>query len=110
MKQLRRGYMRKVDREAYLNAMREIDIHKSLHHESIIELHEVIDDVEDDKVYLIMEAAPRGQIMIQDQGRFHRPGGSLFYSEDEIRSFSRQLVEAVGYLHDNKIIHCDLKP
>ena len=57
MKQLRRGYMKKMDREAYLNSMREIDIHKSLKHNSIIRLYEVIDDAEDDKVYLIMEAA-----------------------------------------------------
>jgi serine/threonine protein kinase len=60
MKQLRRGYMRKVDREAFLNSMREIDIHKSLQHESVVKLFEVIDDTEDDKVYLIMEAASNG--------------------------------------------------
>ena len=44
MKQLRRGYMRKVDREAYLNSMREIDIHKQLKHAGIVELKTVIDD------------------------------------------------------------------
>ena len=52
--------MRKVDREAFLNSMREIDIHKSLQHESVVKLFEVIDDTEDDKVYLIMEAASNG--------------------------------------------------
>ena len=44
MKQLKRGYMRKVDREAYLNSMREIDIHKQLRHRNIINLIEIIDD------------------------------------------------------------------
>ena len=44
MKILRRGYMRKVDRGAYINSMREIDIHKMLLHRNIIRLYEIIDD------------------------------------------------------------------
>ena len=55
--------MRKTDREAYINSMREIDIHKMLVHPNIIRLHEVIDDANDDKVYLLMEYASKGQIM-----------------------------------------------
>ena len=52
--------MRKVDREAYLNSMREIDIHKSLKHKNIVELTTVIDDSADDKVYMVMEWAGSG--------------------------------------------------
>ena len=60
MKQLRRGYMQKTDRVAYMESMREIDIHKMLNHPNIIRLHEIIDDQDDDKVYLIMEYAAQG--------------------------------------------------
>jgi hypothetical protein len=66
MKQLRRGYMRKVDREAYLNSMREIDIHKLLKHRNVVNLCTVIDDAQDDKVYMVMEWAGGGQIMLYD--------------------------------------------
>ena len=111
MKQLKRGYMRKADREAYLNSMREIDIHKQLKHKNVILLREIIDDSQDDKVYLIMEFAEKGQIMIQEEGRFQpsRPGPE-YLSESEIRNYSKQLVTAVAYLHDKKVMHCDLKP
>ncbi len=60
MKQLKRGYMRKVDREAYLNSMREIDIHKQIKHKNIINLKAIIDDSQDDKVYMVMEYAGFG--------------------------------------------------
>ena len=55
--------MRKHDRTAYLDAMREIDIHKMLIHPNIVRLYEVIDDDAEDKVYLIMEYATQGRIM-----------------------------------------------
>lgn len=110
MKQLRRGYMRKVDREAYLNSMREIDIHKQIRHPGVVQLREVIDDSEDDKVYLIMEAAEGGQTMYQEEGRWFIPGRSYPYSEVELRHYARQLLEAVAYLHASKILHCDIKP
>ena len=66
MKQMRRGLMRKNDRTAYIDSMREIDIHKMLLHPNIIRLYEIIDDSADDKVYLIMEHAAQGRIMDHD--------------------------------------------
>ena len=57
MKALKRGYMRKNCYEDYIQAMRELDIHKMLHHKNLIRLYEVIDDESDDKVYLVIEYA-----------------------------------------------------
>ena len=63
MKQMRKGYMNKVDKEAYLNAMHEKDIHRSLEHPHIVRMLEIIEDEQDnDKIYLVMEFAERGQI------------------------------------------------
>jgi serine/threonine protein kinase len=47
--------------------MRELDIHKMLSHKHLIRLHEIIDDESDDKVYLVMEYAPYGQILDYDK-------------------------------------------
>ncbi len=90
MKQLRRGYMRKVDREAYLNSMREIDIHKMIKHKNVVNLRCIIDDSADDKVYLVMEYAGMGQVMNfhEESGRFlpSRPGKPIL-SEQEIKNY-----------------------
>ena len=116
MKQLRRGYMRKVDREAYLNSMREIDIHKQLKHPHVVELRTVIDDQQDDKVYLVMEEAGGGQLMnelVSDDGQcMFKPSrsGPNFLSESEIRTYTQQFASALHYMHSKKIMHLDLKP
>ena len=60
---MRKAYMNKVDKDAYLNAMHEKDIHRSLNHPNIVKMLEIIEDErDDDKMYLIMEFASRGQI------------------------------------------------
>ena len=103
--------MRKVDREAYLNSMREIDIHKQVKHRNIIDLRAIIDDAQDDKVYLVMEYAEFGQIMSYQDDKFSPTrSGPIMLSESEIRQYSKQLVAALKYLHVKKIMHLDLKP
>jgi len=94
--------------------MREIDIHKMLNHPNIIRLHEIIDDGEDDKVYLIMDYADQGQILTHD------PSTNLFLAptkfsgnelpETDVRKYAQQIVEAITYLHRKNVMHLDLKP
>ena len=107
--------MRRVDRTAYIDAMREIDIHKMLNHPNIVKLKEVIDDTTDDKVYLIMEFASRGRIMYHDSKTntfVFNNARSLDYDlpEKEVRRYARQILQALVYLHQKKIMHLDLKP
>lgn len=91
--------------------MRELDVHKMLSHRHLIRLHEIIDDEGDDKVYLIVEYAERGQIMDYDEdtGKFFTEDDKPF-SEEEIARYCRQLVSGLVYLHGKKIVHFDLKP
>lgn len=75
--------------------MREIDILKQLAHLNIIRLYEVIDDPNDDKLYLVLEYAAKGQIMDFDmREKKFRPNadGRAFYSEREVQSFARDLI------------------
>lgn len=105
--------MRKHDRTAYIDSMREIDIHKMLIHPHIIRLHEVIDDATDDKVYLVMEYAEIGRIMQHDiDTNTFRFMGQADYEmpEKEIRKYTLQILQGLVYLHKKKVMHLDLKP
>lgn len=67
--------------------MRELDIHKMLCHKHLIRLYEIIDDESDDKVYLVIEYAEKGQILDLDEKtqRFrHGFVGSTFLPEKQI--------------------------
>jgi serine/threonine protein kinase len=68
MKQMAKGRMLRQNKEAYLNCMREKDIHKGLIHPNIIRMVEIIEDENDeDKLYLVMEFAENGQISVYDE-------------------------------------------
>mmetsp|Transcript_10761 Transcript_10761/g.14480 ORF Transcript_10761/g.14480 Transcript_10761/m.14480 type:complete len:111 (+) Transcript_10761:407-739(+) len=92
VKQMRRGVMRKHDRTAYIDSMREIDIHKMLIHPNIVRLFEVIDDAVEDKAYLIMEYAEQGRIMTHDEetNTFRFMGRADFeMPEKQIRKYAQ---------------------
>ncbi len=72
---------------AFLDAMREIDILKQLTHQNIIKLYEIIDDPNDDKLYMVLEYAGKGQIMeYENRDKKFKPNaeGRSHYSEREI--------------------------
>jgi serine/threonine protein kinase len=92
MKQMRLAYMKKVNKDVFLNAMHERDIHKSLSHPNIVRLLEVIEDEQDDdKMYMILEFASRGTINWFDEAdtKMFWPQGLVghFLAENHIRKY-----------------------
>lgn len=79
---------------------REVAIMKTLNHENIIKLFEVIDDPKAKNMYMILEYAGAGSLEALlgkcEMGRS--------------RSIFRGITKGVGYLHCNGIVHRDLKP
>ena len=69
------------------DAIKEIAILKKCNNKNIIKLYEILHDNIKEKLYLDSD-----------------------YSEDEIRKIIRQIVLGIDYLHNNGVIHRDIKP
>jgi polo-like kinase 1 len=78
----------------------EIAIHRAVHHQHIVEFYSFFED--DANVYIILELCRRRSLM-----EMHKRRKAI--TEPETRYFMRQIVLACNYLHENKIIHRDLK-
>ncbi|EEF39381.1 cyclin-dependent kinase G-2 [Ricinus communis] len=94
----------KMERETEgfpMTALREVNILFSLHHPSIVNIKEVVTDDAND-VYMAME------YMDYDLQRFTNTVKYPF-SISEVKYMMLQLLEGVCYLHENWVIHRDLK-
>jgi len=80
--------------------MREVRIMKMLHHPHVVQLFEVIETRE--TLHLVMEYANGGEVF--DYLVAH---GKM--KENEARVKFRQIVSAVQYMHQKRIVHRDLK-
>ena len=101
------------------DAMREIAILKKCNHKNIIKLYEILHDNKKNKLYLILEYVQNGTIMIynEDEDTFQinehfykNNDPNSDYTEDEIRKIIRQIILGIDYLHNNGVIHRDIKP
>ncbi|XKL64379.1 hypothetical protein PGB90_004465 [Kerria lacca] len=81
---------------------REIAVLKKLDHPNVVKLIEVLDDPDEDYLYLVFELLKRGEVM---QIPTVDP-----LSEDQAWHYFRDVVLGLEYLHYQKIIHRDIKP
>ncbi|XP_020292730.1 calcium/calmodulin-dependent protein kinase type 1 isoform X2 [Pseudomyrmex gracilis] len=79
----------------------EIKVLRRLTHPNIVQLLETFEDKH--KVYLVMELVTGGEL-------FDRIVEKGSYTEKDASGLIRQVLEAVGYMHDQGVVHRDLKP
>ena len=78
----------------------EIKIHKSIHHENIVNFEHYFEDT--DNVYMLIELCPNQTLHELLKRR-------KTITELEVQYYVYQIVKALQYLHNLKIIHRDLK-
>ncbi|KAI8873687.1 Pkinase-domain-containing protein [Ramicandelaber brevisporus] len=84
----------------------EVAVMKKLDHPHIVRLVEVLDDPENDSLYMVLEMCHKGSIMEINAGE----QSDTRFSEDECRALFRPMFLGIEYLHANGIIHHDIKP
>jgi calcium/calmodulin-dependent protein kinase I len=85
-----------------LKVMTEVDILRLAgEHRNIIGFRDLFQDEEN--WYIVMEMAEGGEL-------FDRLVERGAYSEAQASEIMREIVDAVSYLHQQGIVHCDLKP
>ncbi|KAI8092476.1 kinase-like domain-containing protein [Halteromyces radiatus] len=83
----------------------EVAILKKLHHINVVKLFEVLDDPNDDSIYMVFEMAHKGVLMSISMDETATP-----YSEEQARHYFREMILGIEYLHNNDIAHRDIKP
>lgn len=79
---------------------REIELHRSLHHRNVVQFYKHFED--GDNIYIMLENCSRKSLV-------HLLKTRHTVTEPEARYFLGQLVDGVSYIHDQNIVHRDLK-
>lgn len=101
--QLKRKRIGMKKGSAFEDCLREIELMKKMDSLYAIKLIEILDDPNDDKLYMILEYAEGGPTMKSEMELDPLP-------EDKARLFFHDIVCAIDYIHSMKIIHRDIKP
>ncbi|TKA28895.1 hypothetical protein B0A50_03306 [Salinomyces thailandicus] len=83
----------------------EIAIMKKLNHNNLVALIEVLDDPDEDSLYMVLEMCKKGVVMKVGLDERAEP-----YTEEACRCWFRDMILGIEYLHAQGIIHRDIKP
>ena len=103
MKQVK---IQQLSEKAKQNTLNEIRILASLSHKNIIGYKDAFFDENSKTLNIVMEYADDGDMLTKIK---HNIKNNLLYRECVIWFFLVQILEGLNYLHENKIIHRDLK-
>ena len=83
-----------------------------LRHPNIVRCYQVIDDPASDKLYLVLEFAAGGQIVHwqPEKGSYAAGDTGLPLTETVARSYMRDIILGLEYLHQSNVAHRDMKP
>ncbi|KAJ1678392.1 hypothetical protein EV182_004138 [Spiromyces aspiralis] len=104
------GFMRrsssfkKEQKDPFYLIKEELAICKKLNHRNVTRLYEVLNDPEQDMLYMVIELCEAGPVMKVTLN------GTNIMDESNARNYFIQSLLGLEYLHENGIAHRDIKP